>query len=71
MRFLFDQNLSPRLVGRLAVDFPGSEHVRNIGMSAAPDPALWKHAAANDFAIVSKDAATSNAEPCSTGIRPR
>lgn len=56
MKLLFDQNLSPRLVGRLASEFPGSEHVRNLGMAAAPDPVLWKHAAANEHIIVSKDA---------------
>src|SRR5262249_52275694 len=52
---LFDQKLSPKLVGMLAAEFPGSEHVRNVGLATAPDPALWAFAAANGFAIVSKD----------------
>jgi predicted nuclease of predicted toxin-antitoxin system len=55
MKLLFDQNLSPRLVGRLAAESPGSVHVRNIGLAAAPDPAIWAHAAATGLVIVSKD----------------
>ena len=56
MKLLFDQNLSPRLVRLLAGEFPGSEHVRNLGFAAKPDPVIWSFAAANGFAIVSKDA---------------
>ena len=55
MKLLFDENLSPRLVRLLAVEFPGSEHVRNIGLAAAPDPAVWSYAAAQGLVIVSKD----------------
>ena len=56
MKLLFDQNLSPRLVRLLTAEFPGSEHVRNIGMRTAPDPVIWAYAAANGFAVASKDA---------------
>ncbi len=55
MKFLFDENLSPRLVGLLAVEFPGSEHVRNVGLASAPDPAVWSHANKYGLVIVSKD----------------
>ena len=55
MKLLFDQNLSHRLVGQLAAEFPGSVHVRDAGMAASPDPDVWAHAAANRFVIVSKD----------------
>lgn len=55
MKLLFDENLSPRLVGLLTVEFPGSEHVRNVGLAASPDPAIWSYAAAQGFVIVSKD----------------
>ncbi len=55
MKLLFDENLSPRLVGLLAVEYPGSEHVRNVGLAAAPDPAVWAYAAAQGLVIVSKD----------------
>jgi predicted nuclease of predicted toxin-antitoxin system len=55
MKLLFDQNLSHRLVGLLTAEFPGSAHVRDMGLSAAPDPDVWAYAAANGFVIVSKD----------------
>ena len=55
MKLLFDQNLSPRLVRLLAVEFPGSQHVRDAGLVAAPDPAVWAYAAAQGLVIVSKD----------------
>jgi predicted nuclease of predicted toxin-antitoxin system len=55
MKLLFDQNLSHRLVALLAAEFPGSEHVRNLGMAAASDPAIWAFAQQAGFAIVSKD----------------
>ena len=55
MKLLFDQNLSHHLVAQLAAEFPGSAHVRDVGLAAAPDPDVWAHAAANGFVIVSKD----------------
>ena len=55
MKLLFDQNLSHRLVAPLAAEFPGSIHVRDVGMATAPDPDVWQYAAANGFAVVSKD----------------
>jgi predicted nuclease of predicted toxin-antitoxin system len=55
MKLLFDENLSHRLVGQLAAEFPGSAHVRDAGLTAAADAAVWAYAAANGFVIVSKD----------------
>jgi predicted nuclease of predicted toxin-antitoxin system len=55
MKLLFDQNLSHQLVGLLAAEFPGSVHVRDVGLAAAGDPDVWTYAAANGFAIASKD----------------
>ena len=55
MKLLFDENLSHRLVGQLAAEFPGSTHVRDAGLAAAPDAEVWAYAAANGFVIVSKD----------------
>jgi predicted nuclease of predicted toxin-antitoxin system len=55
MKLLFDQNLSHRLVGQLAAEFPGSAHVRDAGLAAASDSAVWAYAAAHGFVIVSKD----------------
>jgi predicted nuclease of predicted toxin-antitoxin system len=56
MRLLFDQNLSHKLVDRLADTFPGSQHVRDVGMKAATDPEIARFALAESFTIVSKDA---------------
>jgi predicted nuclease of predicted toxin-antitoxin system len=56
MKLLFDENLSHRLVGQLAADFPGSAHVRDAGLATASDSAVWAYAAAHGFVIVSKDA---------------
>jgi predicted nuclease of predicted toxin-antitoxin system len=50
-----DENLSHRLPGLLALEFPGSQHVRDAGLAAASDPAVWAHAASQGFVIVSKD----------------
>jgi predicted nuclease of predicted toxin-antitoxin system len=55
MKLLFDQNLPHRLVGQLAAEFPGSAHVRDAGLAAAPDLEVWTYAAVNGFVIVSKD----------------
>lgn len=55
MRLLFDQNLSYRLVALLAKEYPGSVHVRDVGLSAADDQVVWIHAAQSGLAIVSKD----------------
>ena len=51
MRLLFDQNLSPQLVNRLADLYPSSQHVSFIGLDRADDHALWKYANQNDFTI--------------------
>lgn len=56
MKLLFDQNLSPKLVSRLADLFPGSAHVLALGLDMADDAAIWEYARDNDFAIVTKDA---------------
>ncbi|MEP6685912.1 MAG: DUF5615 family PIN-like protein, partial [Verrucomicrobiota bacterium] len=38
---LFDQNLSPRLPRLLSDLYPGSTHVREIGLRDATDLAIW------------------------------
>ena len=55
MKLFFDENLSPALVRRLADIFPGSLHVRDVGLQSAEDPQVWDYAVAHDFMIVSKD----------------
>ena len=56
MKLLFDQNVSPKLVGRLANVFPGSVHVSEVDLERAFDRELWTYAAQNDLTIVTKDA---------------
>jgi predicted nuclease of predicted toxin-antitoxin system len=56
MKLLFDQNLSFKLCAKLADLFPGSEQVRQSGLDRAGDAAIWQHAKANGFVIVSQDA---------------
>jgi len=55
MKLLFDQNLSPKLVERLADLFPGSAHVQTLGLDCAGDDRLWNHAKSHGFVIVTKD----------------
>lgn len=55
MRLLFDQNLSPRLPRLLSDLFPESVHVREAGLAAADDTAVWQHAKVHGFVVVSKD----------------
>lgn len=55
MKLLFDQNISYKLVKRLYDLFPGSQHVRQIGLDEDNDPTVWKYAKDNNFIIVSKD----------------
>ncbi len=55
MRLLFDENLSPRLPQRLAVAFPDSQHVDDVGLHGLTDADLWNYAGQHGFILVSKD----------------
>ena len=55
MKLLFDENLSPRLVQALEPEYPGSAHVRTLGLRGATDGTIWKLARLEAYAIVSKD----------------
>jgi predicted nuclease of predicted toxin-antitoxin system len=52
---LFDANVSHKLVSGLASEFPGSAHVRDVGLREADDRQIWEHARVHGFVIVSKD----------------
>lgn len=56
MKLLFDENLSRKLVERLADLFPGSKHVESEHLLQVPDQLVWDHAKANGFTIVTADA---------------
>lgn len=55
MRFLFDENLSPRLTNSLDAQYPGSAHVSDLGLRGASDRRIWDYARENGFILVSKD----------------
>ncbi len=55
MKLLFDQNLSPRLVERLADVYPGAGHVSLLGLDRATDEAVWAYARDFGYTIVTKD----------------
>ena len=54
-KLFFDENLAPRLVVALSDLYPGSTHVRNEGLEGSSDTAIWEHAAAGSFLLVTKD----------------
>jgi predicted nuclease of predicted toxin-antitoxin system len=55
VKLLLDQNLSPRLVRTREAVYPGSSHVRLVGLREADDAVVWEFARDHDFIIVSKD----------------
>jgi predicted nuclease of predicted toxin-antitoxin system len=55
VKLLFDQNLSPKLVSRLADLTPSSMHVQSAGLDCSDDTQVWDYARKNGFAIVTKD----------------
>jgi predicted nuclease of predicted toxin-antitoxin system len=55
VKLLFDENLSPKLVRRLADLFPDSAHVHDCGLGASDDRDIWQLARVQNFNIVSKD----------------
>lgn len=55
MKLLLDENLSHKLVPRLAAAFPETAHVDSLGLHGQPDVAVWQYAAEHGFVIVSKD----------------
>jgi predicted nuclease of predicted toxin-antitoxin system len=56
VKLLFDENLSRKLVSKLAALFPGSTHVSLEGLSGASDWRIWEFAKAQDLVIVTTDA---------------
>jgi predicted nuclease of predicted toxin-antitoxin system len=56
MKLPFDENLSPKLVQRLADLFPQSAHVHECGLGQTDDLFIWDFARQHGFIIISKDA---------------
>ena len=55
MKLLFDQNLSHRLLSALEDLFPGSLHVRFLGLAEADDLSIWNYAKDHQLIIVTQD----------------
>ena len=56
MKLLFDANLSPKLVARLAELFPDSMHVFDTGLARfTSDETIWEYARSQRFVIVTAD----------------
>jgi predicted nuclease of predicted toxin-antitoxin system len=55
VKLLLDENLSSRPIDLTSDLYPGSAHVHQCGLGSANDAAVWEHAKANGFTIVSKD----------------
>jgi predicted nuclease of predicted toxin-antitoxin system len=55
VKLLLDENLSPRLIRRLATLFPGSQQVDHVGLHGRRDRVIWDYAGFHRFTIVSKD----------------
>ena len=55
MKLLFDENLASRIVQMVSDLYPGSAHVESLGLSGAPDRAVWDRASADGFLLVTKD----------------
>jgi len=56
LKLLFDANLSPKLVQRLAELFPDSVHVFDTGLARfTSDKTIWEFARANGLTIVTAD----------------
>jgi len=55
VRLLLDENLSERLLVRLVERFPGSRHIRLLGLGGAGDLLIWQLAEAEGYVLVTKD----------------
>ncbi|WP_165940104.1 DUF5615 family PIN-like protein [Dyadobacter psychrotolerans] len=56
MKFLFDENISYRIVKQISDSVPGSIHVSQTGLNRPPsDREIWNFAKAHNFLIVTFD----------------
>ena len=55
MKLLLDENLSRKLVGKLAELYPGSAHVAELDLLATSDRDIWEFAKREGFMIVTTD----------------
>lgn len=55
MKLLVDENLPLRLAHDLADLFPGSTHVRSVGLGSTVDIVIWEYAKLHDLTFLTKD----------------
>lgn len=55
MKFLFDENISHRILKKIVTVYSGSEHVSNVRTKQWKDAQIWEYAQGNDFIIVTYD----------------
>jgi len=55
LKLLFDQNISPKIVKQVAVEFPNSKQVRNIGLEDAADTVIFDYAKTHGYSVVTFD----------------
>jgi predicted nuclease of predicted toxin-antitoxin system len=55
MKLLLDQNISFRLISTLEQHFPGSEHVKRLGLLDKTDREIWDYTKLHGFIIVTFD----------------
>lgn len=55
MRFLFDQNISHRILKKLPEEFSDSTSVKQAGLINATDRQVWEFAKKNEYIIVTQD----------------
>ena len=55
MKLLFDQNLSPSLVKKLADGIPESTHTELVGLGRTDDRSIWHYCLQEGLVVVSKD----------------
>ena len=49
MKLLFDQNISFRIISKIATHFPDAKQVRQIGIEDYSDLEIWKFAKENNL----------------------
>ncbi|WP_080058152.1 DUF5615 family PIN-like protein [Spirosoma aerolatum] len=55
LKLLFDENISYRIVRKLAHLYLGSEQVKRLGLLSRKDGLIWDYAKRNNFVIVTHD----------------
>jgi predicted nuclease of predicted toxin-antitoxin system len=56
VRLLLDENLSPRLVSRLAAKGVAAQHIAHVGRAGMSDAALWAYAFATNQVVATLNA---------------